>query len=71
MPDMFPVDRSDIAYGALWGADPQPDRSHVLLAACLHSDTRFKPLGEQLSKQLVSSPLPAFLQQQLARQLVQ
>ena len=70
IPDTVPVGRSDIAYGALWGADPQPDRSHVLLAACLQSDTRFKPLGEQLSKHLVSPARPSLLHQQLVQQLL-
>lgn len=46
--------RSDIPYAALWGEDPIPDRSHVLLATWLKPDTRFKPLGEQLSTKLVS-----------------
>lgn len=46
------IGRSDIPYGALWGEDPQPDRSHVMLAAGLQPDTRFKPLGEQLAKHL-------------------
>lgn len=29
-----------------------------MLVACLQPDTRFKPLGEQLSKHLVSSHAP-------------
>lgn len=49
--------RSDIPYAALWGDDPIPERSHVLLATWLKPDTRFKALGEQLSTQLVSLPL--------------
>ena len=47
--------RSDIPYGALWGADPVLDRSHVLLAVFLQPTTRFKPFAEQLSKHLVGA----------------
>lgn len=50
--------RSDIPYAALWGADPSPDRSHVMVAAGLQPATRFKPFAEQLSKHLVSIVLP-------------
>ncbi|KAL3134934.1 hypothetical protein ABBQ32_007896 [Trebouxia sp. C0010 RCD-2024] len=46
------VGRSDIPYAALWGADPSPDRSHVMVAAGLQPATRFKPFAEQLSKHL-------------------
>ena len=45
--------RSDIPYAALWGDDPIPDRSHVLLATWLKPETRFKSFAEQLSTQLV------------------
>ena len=52
--------RSDIPYAALWGEDPIPKRSHVLLATWLQPDTRCRPLAEQLSTLLVGLLLQFF-----------